>query len=163
MKQRKICMLGTSSVGKTSLVRRFVQSVFSEKYHTTLGVKVDKKIVKSDGDPVCLMLWDIEGEDRFYRIKHQEMRCMAGYLLVADGTRPVSLDAAIRLKSNMASAFRDTPHFLVLNKSDLHDQWCLQAADIKKIASAGFTVISTSAKTGENVEQVFTKLVELIN
>ena len=156
-------MLGTSSVGKTSLVRRFVQSVFSEKYHTTLGVKVDKKVVKSGDDLVCLMLWDIEGEDRFYRIKQNYLRGLAGYLLVADGTRPASLDAAIRLKSNIASTFRDAPHLLVLNKSDLHDEWCLQAEDIKKIASAGFTVVSTSAKTGENVENVFTKLVQLIN
>jgi GTPase SAR1 family protein len=61
--QKKICMLGGFSVGKTSLVKRYVQSVFSETYLTTVGVKIDKKTVDLSGRSVSLILWDLAGED----------------------------------------------------------------------------------------------------
>ena len=61
MLQKKICMLGGFSVGKTSLVRRFVQSIFSETYLTTVGVKIDKKSVELPGKTVDLILWDLAG------------------------------------------------------------------------------------------------------
>jgi GTPase SAR1 family protein len=61
--QKKICMLGGFSVGKTSLVKRFVASVFSEAYLTTVGVKIDKKTVHLGERAVNLILWDLAGED----------------------------------------------------------------------------------------------------
>ena len=63
MIQKKVCMLGGFAVGKTSLVSRFVSSIFSEKYLTTVGVKIDKKTVAADGKEVSLVLWDINGQD----------------------------------------------------------------------------------------------------
>ena len=63
MLQKKICMLGGFSVGKTSLVRRFVKSIFSETYLTTVGVKIDKKSVALPDKTVDLILWDLAGED----------------------------------------------------------------------------------------------------
>ena len=59
MIKKKICMLGAFAAGKTSLVRRYVHSLFSEKYHTTVGVKIEKKPVNINGTPVDLLLWDI--------------------------------------------------------------------------------------------------------
>lgn len=59
--QKKICMLGGFSVGKTSLVRRYVHSVFSDAYLTTVGVKIDKKIVTLPDRTVNLILWDLAG------------------------------------------------------------------------------------------------------
>ena len=56
MIEKKICMLGAFAVGKTSLVRRFVTSCFSEQYQTTIGVTVDKKTMSMDGQPVTLVL-----------------------------------------------------------------------------------------------------------
>ncbi len=74
-------MLGSFSVGKSSLVRRFVESIFDEKYHTTIGVKVDKKVVQSSGQEVTLMLWDIHGEDIYQKMRMNYLRGMSGYLL----------------------------------------------------------------------------------
>ena len=68
MLQKKVCMLGSFSVGKTSMVRRYVESMFDEKYHTTIGVKVDKKIVRAGGRTLTLILWDIHGEDIFQKM-----------------------------------------------------------------------------------------------
>jgi small GTP-binding protein len=82
-------MLGGFSVGKTSLIKRFVESVFSEKYLTTVGVKIDTKTVDVQGRSVNLILWDIAGEDDTATIRMSYLRGCSGYLLVADGTPPV--------------------------------------------------------------------------
>src|ERR1051325_7234218 len=72
--QKKICMLGAYAVGKTSLVARFVRSIFSEKYHTTIGVKIDKKTLRVDDQELSLILWDLAGEDDFYQVRMSYLR-----------------------------------------------------------------------------------------
>jgi GTPase SAR1 family protein len=62
MVKKKICMLGYYGVGKTSLVSQFVNHLFADKYQTTVGVKIDKKLVACEGGEVILMLWDVAGE-----------------------------------------------------------------------------------------------------
>lgn len=69
MLQKKICMLGAFAVGKTSLVARCVHSTFSEKYHTTVGVKVDTKPLTYNGQDLNLVLWDLAGEDEFHQVR----------------------------------------------------------------------------------------------
>ena len=162
MIKRKVCMLGTFSVGKTSLVRQFVESIFSEKYHTTIGVKIDKKTITLHGQDMMLMLWDIEGEDKFYQLKQSYLRGLSGYLLVADGTRPASLDAALDIKKSMDDTFRNVPHLLVLNKSDLKEQWAVDSSRRQQMQEEEINVIQTSAKTGENVEDIFLRLGSLM-
>jgi len=68
MIKKKIVMLGSFAVGKTSLVQRFVNSIFSEKYLTTIGVKIDQKIVNVNDKEVNLLLWDIHGEDDYQKM-----------------------------------------------------------------------------------------------
>src|SRR6266550_2566922 len=99
--QKKICMLGGFSVGKTSLVKRYVQSVFSESYLTTVGVKIDKKSVDLSGRTVNLILWDVAGEDDVASIRMSYVRGSSGYVLVADGTRPSTLEVALSLKERV--------------------------------------------------------------
>ena len=60
--QAKVCMLGSFAVGKTSLVARYVTNVFSDKYLTTVGVKVDTKEISVDETQMKLVVWDIAGE-----------------------------------------------------------------------------------------------------
>ncbi len=74
MIQKKICMLGSFAVGKTSLVRRFVESIYSDAYHTTVGVKIDKKTVQQNGTEVSLLLWDLYGEDEFQKMRWSYLR-----------------------------------------------------------------------------------------
>ena len=103
MIQKKICMLGSFAVGKTSLVRRFVHSMFTDKYLTTVGVKIDnKKLVYGDKE-VSLLLWDLYGEDEFQRVQTSYLRGSSGLLLVADGTRPETVDKAIELNQIIGS------------------------------------------------------------
>src|SRR5262245_52616875 len=119
MIQKKICMLGAFAVGKTSLVSRYVNSIFSDKYHSTVGVKIDKKAMSVDGHDVTLMLWDIAGQDDFQTVQPSQLRGMSGYLLVADGTRRGTLEVARQLQVKAMQAVGDVPFILLLNKSDL--------------------------------------------
>ncbi len=158
MLQKKVCMLGTFSVGKTSLVRRFVESIFSEAYQTTIGVKVDKKVVRVDGQDVMLVLWDIYGEDIFQKLQISYLRGMSGYLLVVDGTRRPTLDDALALSNRVNETMGKIPAVLVLNKSDLKDQWEIEPEREAKLAESGWSIFRSSAKTGEHVEEVFSAL-----
>ncbi len=128
--QKKICMLGGFSVGKTSLVKRYVQSVFSETYLTTVGVKIDKKTVNLPDQTVNLILWDLAGEDDISSLRMTNVRGAAGYVLVADGTRPSTLDVALSLRERVEADFGPLPFVLLLNKSDLKEQWAIGDADV---------------------------------
>ena len=158
MIQKKVCMLGATGVGKTSLVSRFVTSLFSDSYITTIGVKVDKKVMAVDGQDVTLVLWDIYGEDEFQTVRPSYLRGASGYLLVADGTRQLTLDTARQLQQTAEGVVGTVPFILVLNKADLAEEWRVDDRGLWKLAEAGWSIIKTSAKTGDGVEDAFMKL-----
>src|SRR5580693_1713347 len=162
MLQKKVCMLGSFSVGKSSLVRRFVESMFDEQYHTTIGVKVDKKVVNANDEDLTLVLWDIYGEDVFQKMRMSYLRGMHGYLLVVDGTRRQTLDDALRLNDRVVSEIGKVPAVLALNKFDLTDQWEIEPDRETQLAAAGWTLERTSAKTGDAVEKAFLHLAQAI-
>ena len=158
MIQKKICLIGAYAVGKTSLVARFVRSIFSEKYHTTLGVKIDKKIVATAGGEVMLMIWDLAGEDEFIGIELDYMRGAAGYLVVVDGTRRSSLERAVALQQRIAERLGPVPFLLLVNKADLENEWEVGKADLEKLSDDGWRILRTSAKSGQGVEAAFLSL-----
>jgi small GTP-binding protein len=157
MLQAKICMLGATSVGKTSLVSRYVHSVFSDKYLTSIGVKIDKKVVRVRDRDVSLVLWDLYGDDEMQRLRMSYLRGAAGLILVVDGTRRETLQTAVRL-SDLDPTLRDVPRIVALNKADLINQWELTREDQADLAQRGWPVFRTSAKTGFEVEAAFSEL-----
>ena len=159
MIQKKICMLGSFAVGKTSLVAQFLTKGFSEKYHTTIGVKIDKKTVEVADATVDLILWDIQGEDSTQQLYLSYLRGVSGYLLVVDGTRRSTLTTAINIQSTVASLLGPQVPFVVLvNKQDLESEWEVKESDLQELAERSWYVAKTSAKTGEEVEQAFLRL-----
>ena len=158
MIQKKVCMLGGFAVGKTSLVARYVSSIFSEKYLSTVGVKVDKKTVSVDGQDVNLLVWDVYGQDEFQAVQSSYLRGASGYLLVADGTRPLTLETARALQKKAEDVVGAVPFLLVLNKSDLEHDWQVDDRTLVRLADSGWQVVRTSAKTGAGVEEAFLKL-----
>jgi len=159
MISKKICMLGGYAVGKTSLVKRFVHGMFSDKYLTTIGVKIDKKVVQVEGTEVTLVLWDLAGENGFEKVRLSYLRGASGYLLVVDGTRRVSLDVAMEVQSKAQATLGDVPFVLLINKGDLKDQWTVLDSDVQSLKSRGWRVLITSAKEGTAVEEAFLMLV----
>jgi small GTP-binding protein len=160
--QKKICMLGGFSVGKTSLVKRYVESVFSETYLTTVGVKIDKKTVDLGGRAVNLILWDVAGEDEVSALRMSYLRGSAGYVLVADGTRPSTLEVALSLRERVEAAHGALPFVLLLNKCDLQEQWAIGSAEMADLRKAGWSVRPSSARTGEGVEEAFRELADRV-
>lgn len=158
MISKKVCMLGGYAVGKTSLVKRFVQGVFSEKYLTTIGVKIDKKEVRLEDVDVSLVLWDLAGENGFEKVRLSYLRGASGYLLVVDGTRRASLEVALEVQKKAQATLGDVPFLVLLNKSDVRDQWTVLPADIQALEARGWRVLITSAKDGLSVDEAFLQL-----
>ncbi len=155
MIQKKICILGAAGVGKTSLTARFVYSKFSEKYLSTMGVKIDKKLVQVDDTKVNLMIWDIHGEEKYKKIPTSYLRGASGIMMVIDGTRPNTIAVAEDILDRVDETLGEIPHIYLLNKSDLDDAWSISESNIQKLKDTSSPVYLTSAKTGDNVEAAF--------
>jgi len=160
MIQKKICMVGTFGVGKTSLVERYVHSKFEDKYLTTMGVKITKKALDIAGQEVNLMLWDLAGEDKLTTVKPMNLRGAAGYFLVADGTRASTFEALFDLQARVEEAIGPVPFTCVVNKHDLLDQWEVNDTSFSRLTKLGWPYMLTSAKSGEAVEELFLGLAQ---
>ena len=157
MLKKKICMVGQFGVGKTSLVRRFVDSIFDERYLSTVGVKIDRKDVQIGSESLTLMLWDLAGEDDLAQLRVSHLRGASGYILVVDGCRASSLAKAVELQKRISGQLGLLPFVLVLNKADLREQWEVKAS---AAAQHGWPIFETSAKAGTGVEEMFRALAE---
>jgi small GTP-binding protein len=154
-RKKKVCMLGASAVGKTSLVRRFVQGIFKERYLSTVGVKIDRKDLRVDGHDMTMMLWDLHGEDDVTEVRASYLRASGGCLLVADGTRGYTLKRLRTLRERVVSAAGEIPLVLVLNKCDLADVWDIEEGTDALEGLDDLPMIRTSALDGTGVEQAF--------
>ena len=151
----KLCMLGDFGVGKTSLVARFVHSTFSDKYMTTIGVKVDTKEVALDAGGVCkLVIWDIAGRSHLDALNMTYLRGASALLLVADGTRERSLNTALDLLMQSRTLLPDARVVLAVNKLDLVERWEVAPAALAELRRS-LPVHETSARSGEGVEAAF--------
>jgi len=156
--QKKVCMLGGFAVGKTSLVKRFVTGQFSEKYHTTIGVKIDQKSQKVEDTDMLLVLWDVYGEDDFQKVRASYLQGSSGYLLVVDGTRIETVEVARQLHKLATQSMGSVPYVLVINKHDLQESWKIEPSMYEDLARNASVVLQSSAKTGEGVELAFAEL-----
>lgn len=154
MTTKKVCLLGSVCVGKTSLIRRFVYSCFSEKYQSTIGVKLHKQSISLDNDELDLIVWDIQGEDRFDKVLVSFLKGLSGYILVLDVTQPKSAAVALELRNRVQSNFGDIPYVLAYSKCDLPEHGA--SGDVEaELESKACGVIRTSALTGEGVNEAF--------
>lgn len=160
MLQRKICMLGAFAVGKSSLVRRYVDNMYSDVYSTTIGVRIDKKVVSIADQEMSLVLWDIHGEDSYQSVLPAYIRGMAGYLLVIDPTRPYTVDNAAVLKNLIDTELGPKPFVLVINKCDLKDEWKITKEDLPSWTSEALLIQEASAKSDIEVNSIFQVLAE---
>jgi len=160
MLQKKICMLGSFAVGKTSLVRRFVEGFYSDVYQTTVGVKIDKKNIQMNGGEVSLILWDIYGEDDYQKMRWSYLRGASGYLLVADGTRKATLEKARQLEERAREEAGAIPFVFVINKCDLLQDWEVDDSFEAQMRAQNWSLLRSSAKTGEGVEEAFSLLAQ---
>ncbi|MCB4436974.1 GTP-binding protein [Alteromonas sp. McT4-15] len=155
MIQKKICILGPTGVGKTSLTKQFVEGIFSEKYKTTIGVKIDKKHVHEKDNDVQLLIWDLEGIDRYCGFNPRYLRGASAYIIVVDQTRSQSLLEGMEILELARDHYPNVPAFFVVNKTDLPTSWHWSEEELASYAQKFAALIKTSAKTGENVDKLF--------
>lgn len=155
MLARKVCMLGDFGVGKTSLVARFVRNTFSDKYLTTIGAKVDSKVVEvGDTGPIKLVLWDIAGRSNLDALNRSYLCGASGLILVADGTREASLRTALDLLMQSREVLPDAQVVLLVNKLDIVQHWEVEPQRLTQLRQT-LPVHETSALTGAGVEEAF--------
>jgi small GTP-binding protein len=158
---KKVCLLGDSSVGKTSLIKKYVYDTFDDKYIATIGTKTVKKELQVDyfGKPLdlTLMIWDILGQKEYRRVQAMSFEGTSGALMVSDVTRPETLQS---LKEYWAPQLKkvagNVPMVFLANKVDLVDSANLELSELAGLAdSFQGRHFLTSAKTGENVDNAF--------
>lgn len=160
---KKVCLLGDFAVGKTSLVRRFVEGRFDDRYLSTIGVKVDRKVlhaVRPNGSVVLnVMLWDLAGGPNIGPVSPSYYRGAAGAVIVCDVTRPETLTGAGRYAEGFLATNPGVPWILAANKVDLDEERMVSDEDLAQAAGRhDVPLFLTSARTGEQVESLFERL-----
>lgn len=158
----KICILGDFAVGKTSTVERFINNQFSDKYLTTIGVKVDTKVVRLNDIDLKMIIWDIAGTDKFGEVELSYLQGASGYILVADGTQIRTLESAAALRKQLEERNGQIPFVYLINKCDLQHDWAISDVQLESLKTTFHEVFVTSAKSGQDVERAMTRLAKLV-
>ena len=164
---KKMCMVGDFSVGKTSLIRRFVDRQFSDQYLSTVGVKISRKAVElqnvkqQETVNLQLLIWDIEGHTKFKAIAPSYLQGSGGVILVADLTRQETIERLIEHLNLFLSVNPKGQIIVALNKADLvaeKDLENLTKYVPEPVTKKALGIYQTSAKTGDYVDEIFQKL-----
>lgn len=154
MIRKKILLLGDFSVGKTSLVHRYVDGAFDDKYLTTIGVKISKKLCTLGGVECEFIIWDVEGSTPSRKISLGYYRGASGAILVSDVGRRETIESL--------QEHRDV--FLVENPNAVYVTAYNKSDKLTDLAKENITLdedtFFTSAKDDQNVEELFTRLME---
>ena len=170
-------------MGKRSITSRLQDNRQAEQHMATIGVQISKKEVVVGNQSVTMAIWDVADLDSSDAILMNYSRGMSGYLLVADGTRSSTLERAREIYEAVCSLeepppsveeiagaephvskpylqfpYREIPFILLLNKSDLVEQWRIDKSNLEMLANKGWPVQVVSAKENEGVEQAFLSL-----
>ncbi len=157
MIRKKILLLGDFHVGKTSLIRRYVDKSFDDNYLTTIGVKISKKEVEYNGTLYELLIWDIEGATPQKGIPKSYYRGASGAIFVADVSKPETIDHIAGHIEDFHQINPQAPYMVAYNKVDL-----LAPQQQEALILDNMTLL-TSAKEDRNVEELFERLVERIH
>lgn len=152
---KKVILLGHYGVGKTSLVKRFVHQLFSDTYQATIGVAIEKKTVFIDHTEVAMLIWDIAGESSQAKVPASYKLGSHGIIYVFDLTRPETYARLSDEINALSQILPNVPIMLIGNKNDLLTE--KKSINIQEELPLK-SYILCSAKTGENVEQLFVDL-----
>lgn len=163
--KKKICLLGSYGVGKTSLVRRFIYNTFEEKYLSTIGVHISKKVISINSKAlreekkVNLFIWDIANIDKFDSVIKSYINGAHGAIIVIDITRPNLLNQSLTYANQYKELNPKGEIIFVGNKIDLESSTKFNRENfIKTFVGFDSEVFFSSAKSGENVEEFFSHL-----
>ena len=153
---KKICLIGDFGVGKTSLIRRFVENQFSDDYLSTVGVKISRKPVDiPEGGTLQLLIWDLEGRTNLKPIVEQHFKGSHGAIIVGDLTRSETIEMIPSHIERFLDVNPQAHTIVAFNKSDLVDEDWDDAPTGLEAADRVIATYKTSAKTGAYVDEIF--------
>jgi Ras-related protein Rab-4B len=160
----KFLVIGNANTGKSCLLHQFIENKFKSESSHTIGVEFGSKVINCGGKTVKLQIWDTAGQERFRSVTRSYYRGAAGALLVYDISSRETYTALTNwLTDARTLASPDIAIVLVGNKKDLEadrDVTFMEAARFAQENELMF--LETSARTGENVEEVFLKCARTI-
>ena len=159
----KILLVGDSFVGKTSLLLKYTENIFSEVHIATIGVEFKEKIINHNNRTVRLQIWDTSGQERFRSITQNFYRNADGILFVFDVTNKDSFTHIKDWLIDSEILDADVSKIIIGNKIDLQEIREISKERMEEFGkNKKMDVYESSAKTGSNVDDIFRKLVELI-
>ena len=158
----KIILLGESSVGKTSLLLSYTDNYFPKTHVTTIGVELKEKELIYKDYQIILQIWDTAGQERYRALAKSFFKGVQGILFVYDITSRPSFEQINKWIKDAQTHSSDFQSIIIGNKCDLKDR-VVSNDELKTIGDKkNMPVMETSAKERTNVEEAFSKLVELI-
>ena len=163
---KKVCLLGDPSVGKTSLIQRYVLNEFSEDYLPTIGTKVTKKVLQLEFEPkrpqsvnLSMLIFDILGQLKFQNMQRPYFQGAEGALIVCDLTREDTIESLHDWRQRITEVVGEIPVIYLGNKKDLVTKDHPNKELLHSISACkDITCLYTSAKTGDNVDNAFCML-----
>ena len=153
--QKKVCLLGDFSVGKTSLVRRFVEGQFDDKYLSTIGVRISRKTLLRAAGTLNLLVWDLAGAQEF-NTQSSYLIGVSAALIVCDLTRHTTLDSCAKYVQQVRAVNWTAPIVFAGNKLDLIAERSITEEELRACSETqGGSYVLTSAKSGAGVDLAF--------
>lgn len=163
MYHKKICVLGAPAVGKTSLIKRYLEGGFSPDYYATSGASINKIQLQVDADKLQLMLWDIHGVDPSSRRFYDYLKGASAIVYVVDGTRLQTLHAALELRQKIdRRAGASVRSIMLFNKADIAKNWEISSDMINDVEVDGIFALLTSACEGNSINTAFNLLARVL-
>ncbi|KAI9321627.1 rab protein 6 [Dichotomocladium elegans] len=160
LKKYKLVFLGEQSVGKTSLITRFMYDTFDNTYQATIGIDFLSKTMYLDERTIRLQLWDTAGQERFRSLIPSYIRDSSVCVVVYDITKRTSfMNTTKWIDDVRAERGHDVIIVMVGNKTDLNEKRQVTIDEAEKMAKEYSVMhVETSAKAGYNVKTLFRKI-----